>query len=382
MDSISYREENLKLYKEEDILKNEVCKAKPIIITIQDTNRCNLRCFMCQRNAQRQEIKNNIYCKVSEWRFIRRVLGKMGYAITDTVMDINLFRKIANETFPFLRYLYLTVSGEVFTNPNFSQELDIIEEYGTKLVLFSNATLIPKGRLLSRLVKNLSELIVSFDAATKTTYEKIRKGAKYEKVIDNIRRFNESRKGPGIGNKPKLTFRFVLMRNNIEELTKWVELVKEFEADNIAVAHVIIFNKLDEEESLLHHKQIADYHLERARKRAEELKINIQEFPFLYSENIRIEEKDMLTNEPCAFLWREAFIELDGSVYPCCGSIKDGLLMGNIKYHTFDEIWNGTNYQVLRRSFKMGNMLPQCKTCYHRARFTHSDNKEAYILCR
>ena len=53
----------------------------------------------------------------------------------------------------------------------------------------------------------------------------------------------------------------------------------------------------------------------------------------------------------------------DGSVYPCCRGSEGFLKMGNIFERSFDEIWNGEEYQRLREEFLTGRLRRGCDTC-------------------
>lgn len=386
MSVLDLKRENEHLSREEGTLQNEICRSRPIKLAIKDTGICNLNCIMCQRNAKR--FNHPLLYNLKKSRFLGKTINRLNNCrlihYKNAIMNFSLFEKIANETFPYLQYLYLTVSGEPLINKNFYQELDLVEKFKVKLILFTNATHFPKDSELNRIINNLEQLIVSFDAAHKKTYERIRRFAQYEKVIDNIRRFNKVRKGIKARARPGLKLKLVLMRSNIEELCDWVKLAKDLEVDSIVVSHVLIFDKDLLKESLIYYKELANYHIEQARGLASRLNVKIDEFPALYTEEIKGDYSspgDEL-QQPCEFLWQEAFIETDGSVYPCCASVKQGLWMGNVGNQTFDQIWNGHRYQALRHSFKTGNILSQCRVCYHRKRFRESDHKRTFILCR
>jgi radical SAM protein with 4Fe4S-binding SPASM domain len=239
--------------------------------------------------------------------------------------------------------------------------------------------LIPKGELLARLVNNLALLIVSIDAAKKKTYESIRRGAKFDRVIDNIRRFNLERNKILI-NKPELIFRTVLLRRNIEELPDYVRLAKSLEADGIGACHANIFRKDLKNESLVYHKELANRCLKQAKELIDFFGLSIYDFPPLFGDlDTRIDQPEQGADKPCIYLWREIFIEANGDVYPCCASDRQGLLMGNINESPLLDIWNNERYRLLRSTFKNNDLLPACRNCYLRMKSLAPDDENLYL---
>ncbi len=352
----------------DEILKKEFCKAMPLHLTIVDTTRCNLNCIMCFRNKGFLEAT-------------LRPLKLHSRHKDETIMDFNLFKRIAKEVFPYLTRITLSVAGEPFINPNFSRQLDLIQKNKVRLNIFTNATLLPKGDTLKIFVNNLHQMVVSIDAASKKTYEAIRRGAKFQRVIDNIKRFNLERDKPSKTLRPRLIFWFVLMRKNIQELPEYVRLAHRLKADAIGFTHMTVLHKKLEKESLVYHKQLANRYLKEAKKIIDDLGLEICDFPPLFKETKASESKNDNSGNglSCRFVRREALIEVNGDVYPCCAPEKTGLLMGNLKKQTFKEIWNSKRYQLLRASFRDSNLYPSCQNCYQRLKEHTSENSNIYF---
>ncbi|MDD5565861.1 MAG: radical SAM protein, partial [Candidatus Omnitrophica bacterium] len=201
--------------------RRAIAGGMPVDLIVNDTLRCNLRCLMCS-------------------------LPRKG---RHSDMDFRLFRKIATESFPYAARVTLSVAGEPFMNRNFFRQLDLIEQYKVTLSLFSNATRLPQGKKLLRVIKNLGALFVSVDAATKKTYERIRRGGSFENVINNIQRFNACRSTLPVRGRPLLIFWLVLMRSNIEELGAYIQLAMRLGADGIGFSHVTVYNNKIKKES-------------------------------------------------------------------------------------------------------------------------------------
>lgn len=78
-------------------------------------------------------------------------------------------------------------------------------------------------------IRNLNELGVSIDGATKETYEKLRLGGKWEKINENLECMAEL--------KQKHNFRFILhfvvQKDNYHEMEKIIDLGEQYGADRV-----------------------------------------------------------------------------------------------------------------------------------------------------
>ena len=356
---------------------SETCSGMPFIITVSDTTMCNLNCLMCFRNSG--PLEPGPEAGLKRLAFLKTLRQPGRQHKKDAVMDFSLFEKIADEGFPKTSVLNLSLAGEPFMSPNFRRILDEVEAHKIKLVIFTNATLLPHGRLLTRLINNLDFLIVSIDSAKKETYESIRRGAKFDKVIDNIRRFNRERNKLLI-EKPRLIFWTVLLRRNIEGLPDYVRMAMSLEADGIGACHATIFREDLRSESLVYHKELADRYLAQAKTLIDFFKLPIYEFPPLFAgpDTGTCQARQNLGG-PCVYPWKQVFIEANGDVYPCCAADKNGLLMGNMSEESLAQIWNGQRYRALRQSFKSGQLYAVCRNCFLRMKAVTPGSENLYL---
>lgn len=69
----------------------------------------------------------------------------------------------------------------------------------------------------------------------------------------------------------------------------------------------------------------------------------------------------------CAYPWQQMIIDLTGEVVPCCfwsGYGNSGKPLGNTNLNTIEEIWNGSEYQALRRANATGKLEGHpCNQC-------------------
>ncbi|MBI4773438.1 MAG: SPASM domain-containing protein [Deltaproteobacteria bacterium] len=214
----------------------------PAYINVETTQACNLRCRMCaQANAGPKQGPQHI--------------------------DYALFHDISEQVFPFADLFSPSVSGEPLMTKRFPEILRQADRFGLKVEINTNAMLLDEARV-NMLLPSLGMLIVSFDGATKDTFESIRIGADYETVLGNVERFARARdKMPGEC-RPVLGMNCVLMRRNVFELPEMVNLACDLGFDCLTVHHMFPFSADTRKESLVHYMELAVDCIEKALDRA------------------------------------------------------------------------------------------------------------------
>ena len=82
---------------------------------------------------------------------------------------------------------------------------------------------------IKNIFSRLKTLNVSIDGASKETYEKLRKGGSYEKIINNLHFIKEIKKIYGF----TFIIHVVVQKDNYKEMLSMIDLAKNFEADRI-----------------------------------------------------------------------------------------------------------------------------------------------------
>ena len=150
---------------------------------------------------------------------------------------------------------------------------------------------------------------MSFDGATKESFEFYRKGARFERVRDNFVRFARMKKERG--SRMQVVAQMVRMERNADE-------VEDFLRFWSAVPGVDQVRIKEDETNLMRPN---------AGHTADDWKY------------------------PCHYLWRGAvYVKQNGDVYPCCQSyMLDGKPLGTIGREPLVEIWNAPAMQEMRR---------------------------------
>ena len=279
-----------------------------------------------------------------------------------THMPPELLEKIARQVFPHARFLALSCGAESLMYPHFERYLEIVAE-----ARIETTELITNGQLLTRkysegLVRaGISKLAVSIDAATAATYEDIRGGANFTRLLDNLQTLDRIKKELH-SSTPSVRLQFVLFRSNIEELPAAIELAKKLEAESFTCMHMALIRGLNMDgETLFHHRELANEKMDEARATAERLGIALTcppNFGHTPPEGTAPSAEIRCPFDP----WRNLFITESGIAYPC-GWLTKNTVAGKFDRQNFEEIWFGREYRRLRHEIETGNQRPQCKKC-------------------
>lgn len=328
MKNINDKNENEKLAFESRDSKKFVNPAMPVRVFIATTNKCNLKCPVCPNSESNK--------------------GKE--------LPYEVFLKLADELFPLAKEYHTTVSGEPLLTSYFKEIPSILLNYNTKMNLTTNGMMLTED--ISRLIMPvLNDIKISFDGATKKTFEKIRPGSNLEIIVNNINNFIKIRSSSIY--KPTLTLQTTLMRDNVKELPEIVKIAYDLGADRIKAYFMIVYNPEYKDKSLWFHKKLTNEYLEIADGLAKSygLKSKLpKKFNLEESSN-----KYKFTDIICHFLWQEAWIEVNGDIISCCNI--DRYVMGNIYENSFSQIWNNKIYQDMRKRLNTDNPYECCKDC-------------------
>lgn len=303
------------LQEERDNLKKDIISL-PNSISIEVTNRCNLRCIMCPTHGE--SLKKS---PIDDFPFY---------------MDFELFTKIIDQI-SFETLVCPQFQGESLMHPRFLDMCHYIDSKGIKFRLTTNALLLNK-KIQHELInmENFMAICFSIDGFNKDTYEKIRIGGSYEKMLANINDFLNLNNG-----KISTSVNFVSQPDNENEfecfVNYWINKV-----DYISWAY------LCENPDYLHYLTPYKYNWEPERRYA------------------------------CLSPFNNMIILTDGTVIPCCGDYKYKIKLGNLKNESLVEVWNGLKYNNLRELHLKENWDRHlvCKACTNWMTTTFTGQKE------
>lgn len=277
----------------------------PIHLDIESTGVCNLRCPFCATT-----MKN--------WG-----PGVPGY------MKIELFRKIIDEGAEGgLCSIKLSFRGEPTLHQQLPEMVAYAKQKGILDVYFNtNATLLTDS-LIHRLIDaGLDRISVSFEGRHKEVYESYRVGAKFEKVIENVRLLRRLRDERRLG-IPQIRVQSVMLPELKEDFPRYVRFWEQL-ADEVAYLDMRREGPEDD-----HRGRVADW--------------------------------------ACPFLWQRMTILWDGTVLPCLmHGVSDFALLalGKVGEQSIQAMWNGEQEKRYRQLHREGqaHQLEACDRCSYRA---------------
>lgn len=341
---------NLFLYALESRLHPVKLGYYPLTLMVEVSTACNLACERCERQITSKEVLGN-YTPIGLIKEIKPIL-------------------------PYVYSVYLVSGlGEPFLNPNFWQIHRMLKREGVRVGFFTNGVLLDNENIKRIFKEKTDSVLISVDSAKKDVYEQIRKGANFEKVIDNIKKLIQEKKKRR-SKKPAIGFSFTFQKNTIEEMPDFVEFAKKMGIDFISFAGVIAHRKDKIPESAFWVSE------DRTKKIFKDTKERVVELGI----PIRLPKAGIDPKRFCEDLWRAMYIFYNGDVCPCphyrkpktyyfCvedGKIiqketkSPGLVVGNIYQEPILKIWNNKNYQRLRVGMRQNCSQSPCDKCYFR----------------
>ena len=75
--------------------------------------------------------------------------------------------------------------------------------------------------------------------------------------------------------------------------------------------------------------------------------------------------KKTAARRPCPGLWKTPVIRHDGQLMACCADVDGHIQVGNLRDHTFQELWEGENMNRYRVWHIVGefHQIPTCEGC-------------------
>lgn len=293
--------------------KEAYCKAKyaylkklvelpfpPAEFWIEPTNYCNLKCIMCPQRGEMTRKKG--------------------------MMKLGTFKKIIDKISAWGPKINLYHSGEPLLHPDIFEMIKYAAENNCYVNLATNGTLLDKEKSLKLIDSGLDELRFSFDGASREVYEKIRVGASFENVNENILIFLEKKKIRK-SKKPKVVIEIILMEETKKHIDSFLERFKILKVDEVRF------------------RTLVDW--------AGKLKIS------------EISKPEDSHYKLCCHPWFSVAILWNGLAVPCCYDFNALYIYGDVKINNFFDTWNSVKAKSLRELFvyKKVEEINLCRSC-------------------
>ncbi len=296
----------------------------PKYIEIEHTTICPYKCIMCEHT----------YWKDQEKRFTS--FEEFKYMI---------------DQFPGLKWAHLTGEGASFINKDFLKMVEYTKTKKRASLYMVDHFYDPNEDEMKKLIDlGVEGIYISIDGATKETYNQIRIGSDFERVISNVRKFIELKEKMK-ARVPEISFRFIVLTLNVHEMAKYIDLVASFGdrkifGDGSRIDFVGNLEFPETKHLSVHNipEEILQATMEKARK---------------YKFNVFFSHTEPKRNPPIeqCYAWLEPYVMMGGYVISCCNTLMSNKRtflrehsFGNLFESSFTDIWNSERYRRFRET--------------------------------
>jgi len=240
-------------------------------------------------------------------------------------MPDTVYQRLVQNAAGSAEHMMLIGLGEPFLDPKIYDRISHCSRHGISALISTNGTLLDAQAADRLLSTPLEHVTLSFDGATKESFEFYRKGANFERVRDNFIQFASEK------HRRKSSLHVVVQMVRMERNWNEVEEFTRFWRNVPGVDEV----------------------------------------------RIKADETDLMRPDaahapgdwtyPCHYLWRGAmYVKHSGDVYPCCQSYNfGGPPVGNTGSQDLNEIFNSPEMLRMREAHagRRGGDIEVCSKC-------------------
>ena len=282
----------------------------PLLVDVELTNHCNLRCFFCGQVAMTR---------------------KRGY-----ISEAH-FKKVIDECAEHGAAVRLIRWGEPFLHERIVEFCRYIKNKGNLVHVTTNGIPIEEDQMNHMVDMELDSIKFSFQGATKAQYQEMRNSEEYDKLHDNILKFIKIR---GDGKKPYFHISSTMTNETEEEIEKFVKYWSHIvDSVGVGMTNLSAFSP----------------------ERIKSAKLRRQ------FENLKRRETLKKEYRPCGEVYRKLSVDWDGKISACCSDFDNELTVGHIEKSSMEEVWeNSMILRSIRTLLDHGQhrALKRCSTCY------------------
>jgi radical SAM protein with 4Fe4S-binding SPASM domain len=275
------------------MLSRSCVKGFPNEITLELTNYCNLKCITCPHP---------------------KMVRAKGF------MEMALVERVLEQAEGLVELIDLDMFGESLMHPQFFEIVEKCRAKGIATLLNTNMSWETRKHLDALATRGPDMIVLSIDGATKETYEAVRVGAKWEKVLENVDYL--------LAQKPRsyTVLQMVVSTATEGDIEAFVGYWKG-KADRVR----------------LHPYEVLDPD----------------------QQDLAIEACRHPLRKPCVLPWRKMAISWDGTVVPCCADYDKIHPLGHAGEQSLVDIWNGEPLRRFREQHATGTAkdIALCSTC-------------------
>ncbi|PTX98902.1 radical SAM protein [Opitutus sp. ER46] len=200
----------------EDRLRRAFTRGSGITLRLDLINKCNLRCIMCHYS------QDEIFKRPAK------------------SISLEQFRTLFEGIAPAVEVILLSCADEPLASKFFSEIVTYLRAVRPGLVICfcTNAMLMTAPLRKVIVEQGVDHVLFSIDGVAAATFEGIRKGANFQRVLSHITALRDLRRRAGV-DRPILTANFVMMARNIHEAPHFIQIARELELAYVDFRHVV-----------------------------------------------------------------------------------------------------------------------------------------------
>jgi radical SAM protein with 4Fe4S-binding SPASM domain len=287
----------------------------PLHVDIELSDACNLRCKMCAHG----------FGTIRNVGFMKEALAKK---IIDDCVKCNVYS------------IKFNWRGEPTLSPFLSKLTKYAKDKGILEVQINTngQNLNNNSEVFIQCAENgMDRIIFSIDGFSKETYESIRIGGSYERVLQNVHKILEwKRKNEKI--KPFIRVQMVRTTINAHEVDEYIKYWQPL-VDDVRISDVTDRGQ---------------------------------------SENLAVGDIIAVGRKRCPQPFQRLTIGRDGRVSPCCSDWYQELIVGSIQEQSLMEIWKGKKIEEVRNIQRTNqlNSINVCRNCYVKESYIWKNSKD------
>jgi radical SAM protein with 4Fe4S-binding SPASM domain len=296
-------------------LRSDRILGRPMNVTIEPTNVCNLECPVCETGA-----------------------GVLGRAAGHMSMD--QFRVIMDKVAAHTNTLMFYYMGEPFLNKS---AYDMIRHAKARGVPFiqtcTNGDLVSPEKLVDC---GLDEVSFQIGGMTQETHQIYRINSKLDRVMRNLHetlRLRNEKRAP-----LRVLSGLILMKHNEHEVELFRSRMREIGVDRAEVIDPCVRT------------------VEQGRQMLPTDRAHWYYDPEAFEKGVL--RPKVLPDNDCPWLYYSLTIHVSGDVVPCCRDPKGLEIVGNLLRQELDEVWNGERFRSFRRRLHRDQgSIEICRLC-------------------
>lgn len=305
-----------------DMIKNGDVQL-PYYLDVELTNFCNFNCCFCPTGT----------------KAMQRMRGYMPDNVADAIAE-----NVKKYNIPAVRFIRW---GEPTLHPNYLSILEKVKNAGALIHINTNGSLLDEAQIQKLLDMHLDSIKFSFQGADEGTYNEMREGGDYLRLLDIVRKFHEMR---GERDYPYIQISTTLTGETAEQIEGFKSDIGDY-CDYYNVGY-----------TKLNHLNVDTMNID------EEEKKKIR----------RLQEHETInhTFRPvCVEAFDKLSINWNGDVTLCCGDYDNFMLVGNILDMDLKQIFNSRAADIYRDAIaKMQyGKIKCCSNCYETVPLTKGE---------